>query len=89
MTTADKILHYFRDINEVYNDCRKYDILKAALDAYKEEIMDDIYKRLGLIRYDPSRADESVEDFKEIADIIYVDTDSIKIEKEGDADGQD
>lgn len=46
--------------------------------------MDDIYERLGLIRYDPSRADESVEDFKEIADIIYVDTDSIKIEKEDD-----
>lgn len=44
MTTADKILHYFRDINEVYNDCRKYDILKSALDAYKEEIMKLVYK---------------------------------------------
>lgn len=49
--------------------------------------MDDIYERLGLIRYDPSKADESVEDFKEIADIIYVDTDSIKIKKEDDKDG--
>ena len=42
----------------------------------------DIYERLGLIRYDPSKADTSVADFKEIADIIYVDTDSIKIKKE-------
>ena len=87
MTTADKILHYFRDINYAYNDCTKYDTLKAGLDAYKEEIMDDIYERLGLIRYDPSKEDESAEDFTEIADIIYVDTDSIKIEKEGDEDG--
>ena len=87
MTTADKILHYFRDINYVYNDCTKYDTLKAGLDAYKEEIMDDIYEKLGLIRYDPSKADESVEDFMEIADIIYVDTDSIKIVKEDDNNG--
>lgn len=49
--------------------------------------MDDIYERLGLIRYNPNKSDESVEDFKEIADIIYVDTDSIKIKKEDDNDG--
>lgn len=35
----EKILHYFRDINYVYNDCTKYDTLETALDAYKEEIM--------------------------------------------------
>ena len=49
--------------------------------------MDDIYEKLGLIRYDPSKADENIEDFKEIADIIYVDTDSIKIVKEDDNNG--
>lgn len=51
------------------------------------EALDDIYERLGLIRYDPNRSDENIEDFKEIADIIYVDTDSIKIEKEDDNNG--
>lgn len=40
----EKILHYFRDINYVYNDCTKYDTLEAALDAYKEEIMKLEYK---------------------------------------------
>lgn len=39
MTMKDKILHYFRDINSAYNDCTKYDTLKAALDKYEEETM--------------------------------------------------
>lgn len=37
MEMKDKILHYFRDINYVYNDCTKYEKLKAALDRYQEE----------------------------------------------------
>lgn len=49
--------------------------------------MDDIYERQGLIRYDPNQADENIEGFTEIADAIYVDTDSIKIEKEDDNNG--
>lgn len=47
--------------------------------------MDD-YERLGLIRYDPNNSDDSIEDFEEIADVIYVDTDSICI-KEDDNNG--
>ena len=42
MTMKDKILHYFRDINNVYNDCTKYDTLKAGLDAMQEEIQQEL-----------------------------------------------
>lgn len=48
--------------------------------------MDD-YERLGLIRYDPNNSDNSIEDFEEIADVIYVDTDSIYFKKEDDNNG--
>lgn len=37
MTMKDKILHYFRDINYAYNDCTKFDILKAALEKMGAE----------------------------------------------------
>lgn len=37
-TMKDKILHYFRDLNDVYNNCWKYDTLRAMLDAFEKEI---------------------------------------------------
>lgn len=33
----EKILHYFRDINYVYNDATKYDKLQAMLEEMEQE----------------------------------------------------
>mgnify|MGYP002528625251 CR=1 FL=1 len=49
MTMKEKILHYFRDINYVYNDCTKYETLKSGLEAYEDEIMGREGRRMDKI----------------------------------------
>ena len=43
--TKQNILEYFNDINHVYNDCTKYDVLESMLNELQDpsDLLSDIY----------------------------------------------
>lgn len=63
MTMKEKILHYFRDINYAYNDCTKYDTLKAGLEEmekeHKKNLSCNSCKHYGKLSLDCARCDDS------------------------------
>lgn len=78
MEMKDKILHYFRDINYVYNDCTKYETLKSGLEILVQESF-NACKRAAFEAVRKSHCDDWVK--AEIAaSILALSSD----EKEGD-----
>ena len=51
--TKSKILEYFNDINEAYNNCNMHDTLKRMLDKLEPEINKSLEKQKAISELQP------------------------------------